>query len=70
MQNYVGEYYSKEWIQKNVLMLTDEDINMMKKEIDGEQAEAPEEPEEEEAPAEKAPVYKLQPVNQKGDDGE
>ena len=69
MQNYVGEYYSKEWIQKNVLMLTDEDIDMMKKEIDGEQAEAPEEPEEE-APAEKAPVYKLQPVNQKGDDGE
>ena len=69
MQNYVGEYYSKEWIQKNVLMLTDEDIDNMKKEIDGEQAEAPEEPEEE-APEEKAPVYKLQPVNQKGDDGE
>ena len=43
LQNYVGEYYSKEWIQKNVLMLTDEDIENMKKEIDGEAAEEPEE---------------------------
>ena len=33
MSNYVGEYYSKEWIQKNVLMLSDEDINNMAKEM-------------------------------------
>ena len=43
VQNYVGEYYSKEWIQKNVLMLSDEDIEKMKKEIDGETEEEPEE---------------------------
>ena len=43
VQNYVGEYYSKEWIQKNVLMLSDEDIEQMKKEIDGETEEEPEE---------------------------
>lgn len=43
MQNYVGEYYSKEWVQKNVLMLSDEDIAKMRKEIDGESEEEPEE---------------------------
>jgi len=43
VQNYVGEYYSKEWIQKNILMLSDEDIEQMKKEIDGETEEEPEE---------------------------
>lgn len=46
LQNYVGEYYSKEWVQKNILMLSDEDIVNMKKEIDGEAAEEPEEEEE------------------------
>ena len=35
-QNYIGEYYSKEWAQKNILMLDDEDIKRIKKEIDGE----------------------------------
>jgi hypothetical protein len=34
--NYVGEYFSKEWIQKNVLHLSDEDIESMNKQIDGE----------------------------------
>jgi len=47
LQNYVGEYYSKEWVQKNILMLSDEDIVNMKKEIDGEANEEPEEEEEE-----------------------
>jgi len=57
VQNYVGEYYSKEWVQKNVLMLSDEDIEKMKKEIDGEEAEAPNEeepPVPEETPQEPA----------------
>ena len=43
VQNYVGEYYSKEWVQRNVLMLSEEDIKDMKKEIEGENEEAPEE---------------------------
>ena len=43
MQNYVGEYFSKEYIQKNILLLSDEDIEKIKKEIAGEEAEAPEE---------------------------
>jgi hypothetical protein len=35
-QNYIGEYYSKEWAMKNILMLDDDDIERIKKEIDGE----------------------------------
>jgi len=44
ISNYVGDYYSKEWIQKNVLQLSDEDIENMKKQIAGEDTETPEEP--------------------------
>ena len=36
VQNYVGEYFSKEWIMKNVLHLSDDDIERMAKEIKGE----------------------------------
>ena len=46
VQNYVGDYYSKEWVQKNILMLTDEEIDNMKKEIEGETEEAPDDDEE------------------------
>jgi hypothetical protein len=67
VQNYVGDYYSKEWVQKNILMLSDEDIENMKKEIDGEEAEAPdEEPEQQDNPV--GQKFELKPV--KGDDSE
>jgi len=47
VQQYVGEYYSKEWVQKHILMLSEEDIENMKKEIDGESEEEPnDEPEQ------------------------
>jgi hypothetical protein len=36
---YVGRYYSMEWIQRNVLRLTDEDIKLMQKQIDKEKAD-------------------------------
>ena len=45
VQQYVGEYYYKEWIQKNILMLSDEDLEKMNKEIQGENPEEPEQPE-------------------------
>ena len=67
VQNYVGEYYSKEWIQKNVLMLSDEDIEKMKKEIDGETEAEPEEEPQDDTPA-PAQKFELKPV--KGDDDE
>lgn len=33
IQQYVGEFYSKEWVMKNVLMLDDEEIEKMKEQI-------------------------------------
>ena len=67
VQNYVGDYYSKEWIQKNVLMLSDEDIEGMKKEIAGEEESEPKEDEEpQETPA--GQKFELKPVQ--GDDSE
>lgn len=62
ISQYVGEYFSKEWIMRNVLYMSDDDIENMKKEIDGEEksGEIPDEKEESdantEAPAEPKPV--------------
>jgi len=39
ISNYVGDYFSKEWIQKNILMLSDEEVDDMKKQIDGENSD-------------------------------
>ena len=39
MQNYIGEYYSKEWVMKNVLMFTDEDIEKMSQQASEEDPE-------------------------------
>ena len=64
VQNYVGEYYSKEWVQKNILMLSDEDVDNMKKEIDGETEEEPEEEPEQQTSEQK---FELKSV---GDDNE
>ena len=36
LQQYVGEYYSKEWVMKNVLMMDEDEIENMKKQIDDE----------------------------------
>jgi hypothetical protein len=33
---YVGEYYSKEWVMRNVLRMSEDDIEDMKKEIEQE----------------------------------
>ena len=35
-QNYVGEYFSREWVMKNVLHFNDEEIEDMQKQIKGE----------------------------------
>ena len=36
VENYVGTYFSKEWIKKNVLHLTDDEISEMQKQMDSE----------------------------------
>ena len=52
---FTGEFFSKEWIQRNILRLSDDDIEQMEKEIKGEmesgEIEDPDdEPEEKETP--------------------
>ena len=63
VQQYVGEYFSKEWVQKNVLMLSDEDIEQMNKDMAGEAEQEPEEeeeaPQQDQAPPQK---FELKPV--------
>ena len=36
ISQYVGEYFSREWVMKNVMMMSDEDIDQMKQEVEGE----------------------------------
>ena len=42
ISNYVGVYYSKEWVRKNVLHMTEDEIEEIKKQIDDEAEEEPE----------------------------
>jgi hypothetical protein len=34
--SYVGEYFSREWVMKNVMMFNDEDIEEMSKQVEAE----------------------------------
>ena len=54
MDPYIGRFYSNRWIQKNVLMMNDDDIETIKSEIEKEQAEAPPPPPEEGEPEQEA----------------
>ena len=36
VSQYVGEYFSREWVMKNVMMFSDEDIEEMKKQVESE----------------------------------
>ena len=42
ISNYVGEYFSKEWVQKNVLLFDEEEIKNMNKDLEAAQAQEPE----------------------------
>ena len=37
ISQYVGQYFSREWVMKNVMMMSDDDIEQMKDEVEGEQ---------------------------------
>ena len=43
MEQFVGTYFSKEWIRKNILMQTDEEIQNMQKQMKSEEEEMPDE---------------------------
>jgi hypothetical protein len=38
ISSYVGEYFSREWVMKNVMMFNDEDIENMAKQVESENA--------------------------------
>ena len=40
MENYIGTYFSRDWVRRNVLRFNDDEIEKMQEEIDEEQAEA------------------------------
>ena len=72
--NYAGEYYSKTWIMKNVLMLSDEDIEQMKKEMDEEESGGEYEKDDEQGqpPQQQVPDQEPEPEQEptQGDDNE
>ena len=47
VSNYVGEYFSREWVMKNVMMMTDEDIQTMKDQVEAENANSDDSEDEE-----------------------
>ena len=47
IEDHIGVYYSKEWVRKNILRMSEEDIKDMDKEISKEASEAPAEDDEE-----------------------
>ena len=42
IQNYVGEYFSKQWVQKNILLFDDDEIERMDSEMAATQQQEPE----------------------------
>ena len=46
MSQYVGEYFSREWVMKNVMMMSDDDIKEMKDQVEGENSVKDEDEEE------------------------
>ena len=46
VSQYVGEYFSREWVMKNVMMMSDEDIDEMKTQVEAENAKGGDDDEE------------------------
>jgi hypothetical protein len=46
VSQYVGEYFSREWVMKNVMMMSDEDIEEMKNQVESENAKGGDDTEE------------------------
>lgn len=56
MQQYVGEYFSKEWVMKNVLYFDDDEIEEMKKQI-GEEEKAGEINQDDDQPKQESVIH-------------
>ena len=46
ISSYVGEYFSREWVMKNVMMFNDDDIEEMSKQVEAENAQGGDDEEE------------------------
>ena len=46
LDEYVGTYYSKEWIRKNILQMSEDDVEEIGKQIEDEKAEEPQDEED------------------------
>jgi hypothetical protein len=46
VSSYVGEYFSREWVMKNVMMFNDDDIEEMSKQVEAENAQGGDDEEE------------------------
>ena len=60
-EQFVGSYFSKEWLMKNVLRLSEEDYKKMQKEIESEEDEMPED--QLDAAETEPPPTNTQPIN-------
>ena len=63
VEEHVGNYYSREWVRKNILRMNDEDIKEMEKQIEKEKAEEPPEEEEPQQPQFQAPPEESKTIN-------
>jgi len=55
VESYVGTYFSMEWVRKNILKMSEEDIEQMKEQIESEEEEMPEEEPDQEIESEEEP---------------
>lgn len=46
VSSYVGEYFSREWVMKNVMMFNDDDIEEMSNQVEAENENGSDEEEE------------------------
>lgn len=64
VEEHIGTYYSRDWVRKNVLRMSEEDIKEQKKQIEKEADEEPqEEPEDQEQDQEQPPQVSANNIN-------
>jgi len=70
--SYVGEYYSKSWMMKNILMLSEEEIEQMKTEMAEEENEGGDDLDDSDEEPEDSPDNEVEPDEEEpqGDDSE
>jgi len=64
VEEHVGTYYSREWVLRNVLRMSDEEMKEMKQQIEQEARDAPDEDGDEQddfAPQQEAPPKQEKP---------